>query len=134
MDRVGLWLPQIVQAMGFSIRATGFIVALPYMVSMVAMILWACSSDKRGERVWHVAVAALVAAAGFAGASLAPANLLVLVALTFTTVGVVSGFSPMSSLVKSLLSGPAAASGLALFNSIGNLGGFAGPYLIGALK
>ena len=131
---VGLWLPHIVQAMGFSNRATGFIVALPYLVSTGAMIHWARSSDARGDRIWHAALSALVAATGFAGASLAQSDLLVLVALTFTAVGVLSTFSPLSSLVKSFLSGPAAASGLALYNAIGSVGGFTGPYIIGALR
>jgi ACS family tartrate transporter-like MFS transporter len=58
----------------------------------------------------------------------------VLVALTLTAVGVLSTFSPLSSLVKSFLSGPAAAGGLALYNAIGSVGGFAGPYIIGALR
>ena len=131
---VGLWLPQIVQAMGYSNRATGFIVALPYLVSTGAMILWARSSDAWGDRIWHAALSALVAAAGFAGASLAQSDLLVIVALTFTAVGVLSTFSPLSSLVKSFLSGPAAASGLALYNAIGSVGGFTGPYIIGSLR
>jgi ACS family tartrate transporter-like MFS transporter len=131
---IGLWLPQIVQAMGFSNRATGFVVALPYVASVAAMILWARSSDARGERIWHVALAAFVAAAGFVGASLAQSNLLVLVALTFTTVGVISAISPLSSLLKSILSSSAAASGIAIYNSIGNLGGFLGPYIVGSLK
>jgi MFS transporter, ACS family, tartrate transporter len=131
---VGLWLPQIVQAMGFSILATGFVVALPYLACMGAMILWGRSSDVRGERFWHIALAALVAAGGFVGASLAQSNLLVLLALTFTTVGVLSAFPPLNGLLKSLLSGSAAASGIALYNTIGNLGGFVGSYSIGVLK
>ena len=47
---INLWLPQIIQAMGFSNRATGFIAAMPYLVSMVAMVAWARFSDTRGER------------------------------------------------------------------------------------
>lgn len=131
---VGLWLPQIVQGMGFSNRATGFVVAFPYVISAGTMILWARSSDRKGERIWHIALAILLAAVGFAGASLAQSNLLVLVALAFTTAGVLSALSPINCLLKSFLKGPAAASGLALYNSVGNLGGFLGPYIIGGLK
>src|SRR4029077_13187965 len=77
-----LWLPQIVQGMGFSILATGFVVALPYVASMAAMILWGRSSDVRAERIWHVALPVLLAAAGFALASLTQSDVLTLVALT----------------------------------------------------
>ena len=131
---VGLWLPQMVQAMGFSNQATGFVVALPYMASIAAMILWGRSSDVRGERIWHIALPMLLAAGGFVVTSLAHNDLLKLVALAFAVMGALSSFPPLNSLVKSILSGPAAASGIALYNSIGNLGGFVGPYIIGALK
>ena len=66
---VSLWLPQIIRAMGFSNRATGFVSTLPYMAAMVAMIFWGRRSDAAGERIWHVALAALFAAAGFVIAS-----------------------------------------------------------------
>src|SRR5262249_33829921 len=58
---VQLWLPQIVQAMGFSNLATSFLVALPFAATMVAMFLWGRSSDASGERIWHVAIPAVVA-------------------------------------------------------------------------
>jgi MFS transporter, ACS family, tartrate transporter len=71
---------------------------------------------------------------GFAAASVVQSNFLILVALTCTAVGVLCVFSPLSSLLKAHLSGAAFASGIAVYNSIGNLGGFLGPYLIGAIK
>ena len=129
-----LWLPQIVQAMGFSNRATGFVVALPYVAGMAAMILWGRSSDARGERIWHVALPMLLAAAGFAGASVAQTDPLVLVALTLSMVGIVSAYGPFWSLPSSFLRGSAAAGGIALINTIASLGGFVGPSLIGVLK
>jgi MFS transporter, ACS family, tartrate transporter len=129
-----LWLPQIVQAMGFSNLATGFVVALPYVAAMAAMILWGRSSDARGERIWHVALPILLAAAGFAGASLAQTDPFVLVALTLSMVGIVSAYGPFWSLPSSFLGGSAAAGGIALVNTIASLGGFAGPSLIGLLK
>ena len=129
-----LWLPQIVQAMGFSNLATGFVVALPYVAAMAAMILWGRSSDKRGERIWHVALPILLAAAGFAGASVAQTDPLVLVALTLSMVGIVSAYGPFWSLPSSFLGGSAAAGGIALINTIASLGGFVGPTIIGVLK
>src|SRR4029077_7388430 len=71
---------------------------------------------------------------GFAAASVVQSNFIVLVALTCTAVGVLSGLPPITGLFKSYLSGPAFACGAAVVNSIGNLGGFVGPYLIGSIK
>src|SRR6185436_6903906 len=92
---VQLWLPQIVQAMGFSNFETGLVVALPFMVGAAAMILWGRSSDAKGERIWHVALPKLLAAFGFAIASFAQNDLLALVALTLVLAGVLAAFAPM---------------------------------------
>jgi MFS transporter, ACS family, tartrate transporter len=131
---IGFWIPQIVQGMGFSTRVTGLIVTIPYLTAALVMMVWARSSDERRERLWHAILPALFAATGFAATSLVTSNFVVLVALTCTAVGVMSVLPPLNSLFKSRLSGPAVASGVAVFNSIGNLGGFLGPYLIGAIK
>lgn len=131
---INLWLPQIIQAMGFSNRATGFVAALPYMASMAAMIIWARLSDIRDERIWHTALTMLLAAAALAVASLSANNVLVLVALTLAMAGGLSGIGPFQSLLSSFSRGSGAASGLALVNSIGTLGGFFGPTIVGMLK
>jgi len=131
---VSLWLPQIVQSMGFSNRATDFIAALPYVAAMAAMIIWGHRSDANGERVWHTALAALFAAAGFAIACVTQNHALVLLGLVFALVGVLSVFGPFYSLCSSFLTGTAAAAGIALVNSIANFGGFLGPVLVGILK
>jgi ACS family tartrate transporter-like MFS transporter len=131
---VSLWLPQIIQAMGFSNRATGFISALPYMAAMAAMIFWGKRSDATGERIWHVALAALFAAAGFVLASVTHNHALMFLGLLFALVGVLSAFGPFYSLSSSFLTGAGAAAGIALINSIANLGGFLGPVLVGILK
>jgi ACS family tartrate transporter-like MFS transporter len=132
---VGLWLPQIVQSMGFSNLATGFVVALPSLAGMVAMVLWGLSSDRRGERVRHVAAAALLAAGGLIAASMGGANLPVLMALTIATVGIYSALPTFYSVPSSFLSGTAAAGGIALVNTFGTgMGGFLGPYIMGVLR
>ena len=131
---ITLWLPQIIRAMGFSNTATGFVVALPYLAGLGAMIVWGRSSDARGERIWHVALPALLAAAGFIGASLAQSDMLVLLALILAMAGVLAAFGPVFALPSSFLRGTAAAGGIALVNAIGVLGGFLGPYVIGVLK
>src|SRR6185437_10951046 len=67
---LGLWMPQIIKGLGFTNLETGFLVALPYFVSMNAMVLLGLSSDLNGDRVWHVAGAAFAGALGLAGAVL----------------------------------------------------------------
>jgi len=131
---INLWLPQIIQAMGFSNRATGFVAALPYAVSMVAMIGWARLSDARNERIWHTAWTMLLAAAALMTASLSNSPVLVLVALTLAMSGGLAGIGPFQSMLSGFARGPAAASGLALVNTIGTLGGFFGPIIVGTLK
>jgi ACS family tartrate transporter-like MFS transporter len=131
---IQLWLPQIVKEMGFSNLAVGFIVALPYLVSLPAMVLWGRSSDLRDERIWHVALPALLAAGGFAVASLAQSDFLSLFAIALAAIGLVMMTPSLFSLISSFLSGPAAAGGIALVISIGNLGSFLGPSLVGVLK
>jgi MFS transporter, ACS family, tartrate transporter len=131
---VGLWLPQIVQGMGFSNRDTGFVVALPYVASLGAMVICGRSSSKRGERIWHVALPWLLAASGFAVASLVQSNTIVLAALSFGLILVFAAYGAFFSLPSSFLRGTAAAGGIGLFSMIGSLGGFFGPTLIGALR
>jgi ACS family tartrate transporter-like MFS transporter len=131
---VQLWLPQIVQGMGFSNLATGFIVALAYLASVPAMVLWGRSSDLRDERIWHVALPALFSAAAFVAASLAQSAFLSLVAITFAAIGLSAILPAYFSLLSSFLSGPAAAAGIAMALTIGNLGSFAGPSIVGLLR
>ncbi len=130
-DGLSGWFPLIVQSMGFSNFANGFVVAMPSIAGACAMLLWARSSDKRGERVWHVALAELFAATGFLIAGLASANAVVLVGLVLAVVGINAAYGPFYSLPSTFLAGPAAAGGIALIYSIGNLGGFVGPMIIG---
>jgi MFS transporter, ACS family, tartrate transporter len=130
---VGLWFPQMVQAMGFSNRATGFVVALPFVAVMLAMVLWGRSSDSRGERVWHVALPFLLAAAGLMAASVAPSDFLVLAVLTVALISLDAGMGVFWTLPSSFLSGRAAAGSIALIRTISALGGFAGPSIVGLL-
>lgn len=130
---INLWLPQIIHAMGFSTRATGFVAALPYVVSMIAMIAWGRLSDARNNRVRDTALSMLLAAAAFAVAGFSANYLVVLAALSLALAGGLAGIGPFQSLLSSVARG-AAASGLALVNTIGTLGGYFGPNIVAALK
>jgi ACS family tartrate transporter-like MFS transporter len=132
---VQLWLPQIVQAMGFSNLMTGFLVALPFIAAMVAMILWGQSSDRSGERTWHVAGALLLAMGGLLVAAASGSNLVVFLALTAVLIGVMSFQGPFWTLPPAFLGGSAAAGGIAFINTIGTGGGgFLGPYVTGVFR
>jgi ACS family tartrate transporter-like MFS transporter len=111
----------------------GLLGAVPSLVTMVAMVLSAMHSDRTGERRWHVAVAAFVAAVGWIMVAQLPAPY-VLVGLVLAQAGMMSMLAPFWSLPTSFLSGAAAAGGIAMINSIGNLGGFVGPNVLGQVK
>ena len=131
---MGLWMPQMIKGLGFSNLETGFLVALPYFVSMVAMVLLGLSSDRNGERIWHVAGAAFAAALGLLGAALLHGPVLVMASFCLAAAGIYGALAVFWTLPTAMLRGMAAAGGLALLNSFSNLGGFFGPFLMGWLK
>lgn len=131
---LSIWSPQIIHSLGASSLATGFLNALPAILGVVAMILWARHSDRKGERSWHVIAACLLAAAGLIYAGNITTLLGVIMALALVNIGISASKPPLWSMPTLFLSGPAAAAGIAVINSIGNLGGFAGPVVIGIIR
>jgi len=131
---VGLWLPQIVKSLGFSNLGTGFAVAAVYVLSSVVSILWCLSSDRANERIRHVSAAALLGAAGLIAAAFTQGTIFCVFALAVGMSGTLAAISVFWALPSGFLGSTAAAGGIALINSLANLGGFAGPYLMGWLK
>ena len=131
---LNFFLPQMVHAMGYSVGETGWIVALPYLLAMGAMVGLGWSSDKSGNRAGHVAFGAFAGVLGILGAITASANWLVIASLCLATGGIYAALAVFWTLPASLLRGTAAAAGLALLNSFSNLGGFFGPTLMGWAK
>jgi ACS family tartrate transporter-like MFS transporter len=131
---LNFFLPQMVHGMGYSIRQTGVIVALPYLLAMGAMVALGWSSDRSGNRAGHVAFAAVLAALGVVGATVASADWVVIASLCLATSGIYAALAVFWTLPASLLRGTAAAAGLALLNSFSNLGGFFGPAVMGWAK
>jgi ACS family tartrate transporter-like MFS transporter len=130
-----MWLPTIVKGFsGQSNRVVGFITAVPYLIAGVAMLFYGKHSDWKGERRGHVAFAAMSAAVGFAFAAFFKNPWLAMAGLTLAFAGLKSTLGPFWALSTSFLSGTAAAGGIAFINSVGNLGGFFGPYLVGVIK
>ena len=131
---VGIWSPQIIAQHGVGPFATGLINAIPPIAAVLAMVWWARHSDRTGERNWHVFIACLVAATGLGVAAYTTSLVPVVLALVLVSAGVSSAKPPLWSIPTQFLTGAAAATGIATINSIGNLGGFAGPFVIGWLK
>jgi ACS family tartrate transporter-like MFS transporter len=131
---LGLWMPQMIKALGFSNQETGFLVALPYIVAMIAMVGLGISSDSSGERVRHVAGAALAGAVGLLGAALLHGPVAIILSFCLASAGIYAALAVFWTLPTTILRGMAAAGGLALLNSFSNLGGFFGPDLMGRLK
>jgi ACS family tartrate transporter-like MFS transporter len=132
---LGFWAPQIIRSLGdLTNRQVGLVAAIPYLVAAVAMYAWGRHSDATGERRWHVCAAALVGAAGFLASALTRDPVLSLVALSAGAVGIYGAVPVFWTLPTAMLTGTAAAGGIALINSVGNLGGYVAPFAIGWLR
>ena len=131
---ITFFLPLIIKAHGLTDLSTGLATAIPYTIGTVGMVLWAYSSDRRHERRWHFFVAAVVATIGLVAAGLSTGLVTSLAAMSVAAVGLYGSKPAFWPLPSTFLSGTAAAGGIAMVNSIGNLGGFAGPYVVGWIK
>jgi ACS family tartrate transporter-like MFS transporter len=133
---VSFWLPLIIEHLsGLGEFAVGLLTAIPYVAGAIGMVLFARHSDATGERRWHVAIAAFVGTIGLVLTGLVQVSpVLEMVMLTIAALGIYSTLATFWSLPTAFLSGTAAAAGIALINSVGNLGGFVGPYAVGYLS
>lgn len=131
---LGIWAPQIIKGFGLGNFQVGLLNAIPPTVAVVAMYLWAWHSDRTAERTWHVVIACIAAAVGLVVAGGAGSVIGVVAALVLVNVGISAAKPPLWSMPTLFLSGSAAATGIAAINSIGNLGGFVGPAMIGWIK
>ena len=131
---LGLWMPLMIKGLGFTNWETGLLVALPYIIAMVAMVLIGLSSDRNKERVFHVAGSALLGALGLAAAALLTGPLALILAFCLASIGIYAALAVFWTLPTAILRGTAAAAGLALLNSFSNLGGYFGPSLMGWAK
>jgi|HubBroStandDraft_5_1064220.scaffolds.fasta_scaffold33694_1 ACS family tartrate transporter-like MFS transporter len=135
-NSLGFYLPKFMQ-LGFPELAEfriGLLVMIPSLCAVPCMVLNGMHSDWTGERRWHVAIPALIGAAGWGLAAVVRTPALYVFAFALAQIGIMSVLPTFWSLPTAFLSGTAAAGGIALINSIGNLGGFFGPNLIGQLQ
>ncbi|MGP4016655.1 MFS transporter [Saccharopolyspora sp. 5N708] len=137
---LGFFLPTIIKGFeqqygtDLSTMQTGLITAVPYVIGAVAMVLWAAHGDRTRERVWHVALPMLLGGACIPIALYLGNPFSAMVAVTICAVGVCAALPTFWALPSNFLAGAAAAGGIALINSLGNISGFAAPYITGALK
>lgn len=131
---VGFFLPQIVKSFGLSNVQTGFVAAIPYVIASLSIVFWARRSDARKERRLHIAVPAFIAGVALIAAALVDDSLLKMVAFSVAAFGIFGALPAFWAINTTLLSGPASAAGIAFIGAVGNLGGFAGPSLLGLSK
>lgn len=133
---ISFWMPTIIADMGVQKPLEiGALTAIPYAFAAVGMVLVGRSADQRRERRWHVAIPAALGALGLVLSVLtADHPALAMAALTLATFGILTAAPLFWSLPTAYLSGAAAAAGIAIINSCGNLAGFASPYIVGWIK
>jgi ACS family tartrate transporter-like MFS transporter len=133
---MAFWMPQMVKALSseYSNSFVGAVVMIPYLAALVAMILISRSSDRRMERRYHLAISLVVGGIAFLSLTGIHSPAVTVVLLSFLAIGYSSSLSPFWALPSEFLTGLSAASGIALINSFGNLGGFAGPSVVGFIS
>jgi len=130
---LGFWIPTVLKLHGVSPENLGWATALPYLAAIFAMILWSRSSDRKRERRFHLSCAYLTAAAGFLLTAFAPCAPIAIAGFALGAIGVLSAMPVFWSASTVSLAGPLVGANIAIINSIGNLGGFIGPTLMGWL-
>ena len=131
---LSFFLPQIVHAFGLNTFLTTLVAATPYAVGLIGMVWWGRRSDRLVERRFHTAFPLLVAAAGIAASTALDDPTLKMISLCVAGFGIFACLPVFWTLPTAFLSGAAAAAGIAVINSIGNLAGFAGPFAMGWIK
>jgi len=133
---INFWLPSIIKSLGFESATTvGWLSAIPYLFAGVFMVLVGRSADRRRERRWHLSAPLLMALAGLLlAANFSDNVVLVMIGLSLATMGALTGLPMFWPLPAAFLGSAAAAAGLALINSMGQIAGFLSPFLVGWIK
>jgi len=131
-----LFMPMIVSELGVSSRLVGVVSAVPFLFALVAMLLWGWHSDKKGERTWHCATACLLCATGMSVCiAIGPGHpVIITVALILAEMGQQSIALTFWAIPTAILTGTAAAGGIAMIQSVGQLGSWLGPWAFGLVK
>lgn len=134
---IGFFLPTIIQGfqktfgVKYSVFEVGLLTAIPYGFAVIFTILWSMHSRRNNEIAWHVIVCALMGSAGILIAIWSPNTVISLAGISIAAMGLCAGIPLFFGLPTKFLTGVGAAAGLALINTIGNFGGFSGPFIFG---
>jgi MFS transporter, ACS family, tartrate transporter len=128
------FMPQIVKGLGLPNLMTAFASAIPYLVGMIGLMIWAWLTDRSRERRWNLIVSSLTFCVGLAAAGASGSAAWALAAMSLAMVGMYGTRPSFWPLPSTFLSGTAAAGGIALINCVGNLGGYVGPFVVGWIK
>lgn len=131
---LGFWIPAVLASRGVALPHLGWASALPYLAAIAGMVLFSRNSDRRRERRLHLTAAYLIAAAGFLLAACAPNVSVAITGFALAAIGILSAMPVFWTASTLSLAGPLVAAHIAVINSIGNLGGFVGPVLMGWLR
>src|ERR1700722_10457533 len=130
-----IFVPQIIQSLGHSSNmAVGWLTMIPYVCGVIAMVSWGRISDRMNERRWHLLVACIFSAAGLALAGMTMGTWWALVGMSIAAMGFYGSKGPFFAMPPMFLTGAGLAAGIAWINSLGNLGGFFGPWYVGLMK
>lgn len=135
MYGVTLWLPTVIRDLSrLSYSWTGVVASLPFLVTVLVMVLIGTSSDKLRERRWHTAIPAFTAAAGLVGAAYGSSTVVVVAGIGVGLAFAEGMCGPFWAMATSRMEGLSAAAGIAVINSLANLGGYFGPDIIGFFR
>jgi len=129
-----LFLPQMVKQLGLTTMQVGWVTMIPYICGAVGMLLWGRISDHMGERRWNLFATCVIAGIGLILAGIFIGTSWAVVGMSIAAIGLYGSKGPFWSMPSMFLTGTAAASGIAWINSLGNLGGFFGPSIVGWIK
>ena len=135
MYGVTLWLPTVIRELsGLSYLWTGIVAVLPFLVTVAVMVLVGVSSDRTGERRWHTAIPAFTAAAGLIAAAYGNSTIAVVTGIGIGLAFAEGMVGPFWAMATSSMTGLSAAAGIAMINSLANLGGYYGPDIVGIFR
>ena len=130
-----IFIPQIIKSLGsFSNMTVGWLTMIPYICGGIAMVVWGRISDRMNERRWNLFIACVLSTIGLVLAGWTMGTWWALVGMSIATIGFYGSKGPFFAMPPMFLSGTALAAGFAWINSIGNLGGFFGPWYVGVMR
>jgi MFS transporter, ACS family, tartrate transporter len=135
LSGINNWMPTIIKSLGTlsNLQVTS-VTAIPWICAAIAAVLWGRHSDRRNERYINLAIPLVIGAAGFAASAYVSSPLIGIACLSIATMGIIAGYTVFWVVPGTFLTGVAAAGGIALVNSMGNLGGFIAPFAIGWIR